>query len=236
MFLAFFLGLSLKSEEVGNCGNPPLCLCTSRPWLVFCDGPNIAFLPHFSTERLNCDILVIQNTAVRTLSGLNLKQWPVLRELHVSGNNRIDCVKERAFLSNQCRELNIDLKMQCTPTTTTGTTQGSSNTTVKHHTTPSTTAQQFSSIHQTEGSTDNQTKGESTQSTQTAAGSTTTPHVNLSRTVTLILFLSSTVFIIVLAIIIFIVIRIYCKRKHRVPTIIYNDTNNIYTLTTETSI
>ena len=69
--LLLLLSVLLKTctgiDEVTSCGMPSKCLCTGDNRLVFCDGPGIQFLPRFGVERLQCKLLVIQNTEIRTL-------------------------------------------------------------------------------------------------------------------------------------------------------------------------
>ena len=213
------------AQEVSNCGIPPTCLCTGNQWLVFCDGPAVQFLPQYITEPIHCTTLVIQNTRISTLYSLQLDKWHALTQLHVTGNSNLKCSKERSALHAKCNERNITLIMPCgdmttsLPSTPTGYTDTpgshtstsilhtgtSEQPTTPHPSTPTTGIQSNATIiHQAEGD----------SYRQRITAILVTCVVGLSTILALIgiLFCAHSC----------------CKRRARVPNIIYNDTNSIY--------
>ena len=217
--------------DITMCGDPAKCLCAFGNRLVFCDGPSINFPPLFYIERLLCNTLVIQNTLIYSLQQFNITQWPTLRQLNITGNVQLNCVRERERLSTQCVAMGVSLHMPCTthstllpaPSTSQQSTMSLSteiqDTSMISTGTTALTVEPSASTHWTENPV----------YTPTEQFSTTpgTP-VNLYTPYIIILVL---LICLVVAAVILLVIYIHKKRLHHPRTPIYND---VYRMT-ETS-
>ena len=211
-------------DNVWNCGEPEHCLCTDLNRLVLCDGPAIDIFPSFSVERVRCRRLIVQNTRITTLKELYIKKWRVLEEISITGNQLIDCAREKEWIAPMCRDSNITLFMPCSPTITQGSTKPSTD---GGSTTSSTTAG-----YTTRGVLTTPHPQHPNSSVSISSGTTAVPHIPRTAAYGAAIALSSVAGVIFIAagIVLIIIICRRRKRRGRAPqrNIIYND---VYRLT-----